>query len=60
MKPLTNQVALVTGAGGPNGIGFASARALGVDGATLALVSTTDRIHTRAAELESEGIRAKD
>jgi 3-oxoacyl-[acyl-carrier protein] reductase len=59
MKPLQGQVALVTGAGSPTGIGFASARALGLDGATLALVSTTDRIHERAAEVEKEGIRAK-
>jgi 3-oxoacyl-[acyl-carrier protein] reductase len=59
MKPLQGQVALVTGAGSPTGIGFASARLLGLDGAALALVSTTDRIHERTAELEKEGIRAK-
>jgi 3-oxoacyl-[acyl-carrier protein] reductase len=59
MKTLNNQVALVTGAGSPSGIGFASALQLGRDGATLALVSTTERIHERAAELEKEGIRAK-
>jgi 3-oxoacyl-[acyl-carrier protein] reductase len=59
MKILNRQVALVTGAGSPTGIGFASARLLASDGATLALVSTTDRIHARAAELEKEGIRAK-
>lgn len=51
--------ALVTGAGSRAGIGFASARALGLDGAALALVSTTDRIHERAAELQAEGIRAR-
>ncbi|KAF0108274.1 MAG: 3-oxoacyl-acyl-carrier protein reductase [Anaerolineaceae bacterium] len=59
MKPLSNQVALVTGAGSPTGIGFASARALGADGAAVALVSTTERIHARARELESAGVRAK-
>jgi len=59
MKNLQNQIALVTGAGSPTGIGFASARALGTDGAILALVSTTDRIHERASELEKQGIRAK-
>ena len=59
MKTLNNQVALVTGAGSPNGIGFASALQLGKDGASLAIVSTTERIHKRAAELEKEGIRAK-
>jgi len=59
MKSLANQIALVTGAGSPTGIGFASARALGADGVAVALVSTTERIHERAAELEREGIRAK-
>lgn len=54
MKNLKNQVALVTGAGSPTGIGFASARFLAMDGASLALVSTTDRIYERAAELQKE------
>ena len=59
MKNLKDQVALVTGAGSPTGIGFASARVLAMDGAHLALVSTTDRIHDRAAELQKDfGIRA--
>ena len=59
MKNLQYQIALVTGAGSPTGIGFASARYLAMDGAHLALVSTTDRIYERAAELEKEfGIRA--
>jgi 3-oxoacyl-[acyl-carrier protein] reductase len=60
MKNLKDQVALVTGAGSPTGIGFASARYLAMDGAHLALVSTTDRILERAAELQKEfGIRAR-
>jgi len=60
VKDLKNQVALVTGAGSPTGIGFASARYLAMDGAHLALVSTTDRIYERAAELQKEfGIRAR-
>jgi len=59
MKTLKGQVALVTGAGSPSGIGFASARFLAEDGASLTLVSTTDRIYERAAELEKEyGVRA--
>ena len=59
MKNLQDQVALVTGAGSPTGIGFASARFLAMDGAHLALVSTTERIYERAAELEKEyGIHA--
>lgn len=59
MTVLSDQIAFVTGAGSPAGIGFASARALGLDGADLVLVSTTGRIHDRAAELRSEGIRAR-
>ena len=45
------RVALVTGAGSPTGIGFATARILGREGASLAIASTTDRIHERSAEL---------
>ena len=60
MKTLRDQVALVTGAGSPTGIGFASARYLAMDGAHLMLVSTTDRIHERASELQMEfGVQAR-
>lgn len=52
------RVALVTGAGSPNGIGFAAARILGLGGARVAIASTTDRIHERVAELQREGIAA--
>jgi len=52
------RVALVTGAGSPQGIGFAAAAALGREGATLAVCSTTDRIHERAEELARAGHRA--
>jgi 3-oxoacyl-[acyl-carrier protein] reductase len=48
----------VTGAGSPTGIGFATAKLLGRDGAALAVCSTTDRIHERAAELEALGYEA--
>jgi 3-oxoacyl-[acyl-carrier protein] reductase len=51
-------VALVTGAGSPTGIGFATARILAREGAALALASTTDRIHDRAAELRGTGAAA--
>jgi 3-oxoacyl-[acyl-carrier protein] reductase len=54
----SGRVALVTGAGSPSGIGFATARILGREGATVAVASTTDRIHDRAAELRSAGIEA--
>ncbi|MEI6402185.1 MAG: short-chain dehydrogenase, partial [Actinomycetota bacterium] len=44
-------VALVTGAGSPGGIGFASAARLARAGLHTVLVATSDRIHERAAEL---------
>jgi len=56
--PLSGQVALVTGAGSEQGIGFATARLLGRDGAAVVLVSTTERIIERAMELERDGIEA--
>jgi len=59
MIDLSGQVALVTGSGAPDGIGFATAMALGGAGAVVALVSTTDRIHERAEGLRRAGIGAK-
>ncbi|MCU1440118.1 MAG: 3-oxoacyl-[acyl-carrier protein] reductase [Rhodoglobus sp.] len=55
---LGGRTALVTGAGSPSGIGFASARALGELGARVAITGTTDRIHERAQELRRLGIDA--
>jgi 3-oxoacyl-[acyl-carrier protein] reductase len=49
------RVALITGAGSPLGIGFATAMVLGREGASLAISSTTGRIHERAAELAAAG-----
>jgi 3-oxoacyl-[acyl-carrier protein] reductase len=59
VSALEGQIALVTGAGSPRGIGFTAARLLAQDGATVAIVSTTERIHARAAELNAEGWRAR-
>ena len=56
---LDDLVALVTGAGSPTGIGFASARLIGELGATVVLTSTTDRINARAEELHQQGIKAR-
>ncbi len=56
--PLVGQVAVVTGAGSAQGIGFATARLLGRRGAAVALTSTTERILDRAGELQCEGIAA--
>lgn len=55
MGMLEGRIALVTGAGSPGGIGFATARVLAREGAGVALASTTERIHDRAAELRAEG-----
>src|SRR5262249_20095093 len=51
LEELDGKVALVTGCGSPTGIGFASARALAREGASVAITSTTDRIHARADDL---------
>lgn len=48
-------VAVVTGAGSPDGIGFACARRLVEAGHGVAVCSTTDRILERAAELRTTG-----
>jgi 3-oxoacyl-[acyl-carrier protein] reductase len=49
------RVALITGAGSPQGIGFATARLLAEQGAKIAITSTTKRIEERARELAAEG-----
>jgi 3-oxoacyl-[acyl-carrier protein] reductase len=53
------KVALITGAGAPSGIGYATARVLGREGASLAIGSTTERIHDRADELRRLGYSAE-
>jgi 3-oxoacyl-[acyl-carrier protein] reductase len=55
---LDGKIALVTGAGSPDGIGYATARRLRALGATVAIVSTTRRIHERATELGVTGFVA--
>lgn len=55
---LSGQVALVTGAGSPSGIGFATARWLGARGAGLAVTGLGARIHDRGAELAAQGLPA--
>jgi 3-oxoacyl-[acyl-carrier protein] reductase len=51
MAGLAGQVALVTGAGSAEGIGFACARALARAGARIALTATGPRIHDRCRDL---------
>lgn len=55
---LRGRTALVTGAGSPNGIGFAAARALGDLGAAVWVTATTDRVHERIDALRAQGIDA--
>jgi 3-oxoacyl-[acyl-carrier protein] reductase len=50
---LSGRIALVTGAGSVDGIGFAAARALASRGADVALTATSDRVHERARELRA-------
>src|SRR3546814_3845314 len=51
--------AIVTGAGSPQGIGFAAARLIGAGGSGVVITSTTDRIFDRVKELRSAGIQAE-
>jgi len=51
MAGVEGRVALVTGAGSAEGIGFATARLLRAKGAKVAITSTTDRIFERLKEL---------
>ncbi len=55
---LDGRVALVTGAGSAEGIGYATAARLSALGANVAIVSTTKRIHDRAADLGLTGFVA--
>ncbi|WP_109773773.1 SDR family oxidoreductase [Quadrisphaera granulorum] len=56
--PSRRRVAVVTGAGSPDGIGFATARHLAAAGHAVVVASTTGRIHERVAELCSQGWEA--
>ncbi|MGR2752528.1 SDR family NAD(P)-dependent oxidoreductase [Agromyces arachidis] len=58
MWSLEGRVAIVSGAGSPQGIGFAAARALGRLGAGIVLTATSARVLDRAEELRREGITA--
>lgn len=52
MVKVSEQTALVTGAGSREGIGFAVARRLHAAGFHVAITSTTERIHDRARDLD--------
>jgi 3-oxoacyl-[acyl-carrier protein] reductase len=52
---LSGRVAVVTGAGSPDGIGFATARLLAELGAAVMISATTARVQDRVSELRSAG-----
>lgn len=56
---LQGQVALITGAGSPNGIGFATARMLAEMGAAVAINDIDQRAMARAEALCGEGYAAR-
>ena len=55
---LSGRVAVVTGAGSPDGIGFATATLLAELGAAVMISATTSRIQDRVRELRSAGFQA--
>ena len=55
---LSGRVAVVTGAGSRDGIGFAAARLLAELGAAVMLSATTARIEDRVSELRGAGFDA--
>ena len=55
---LTGCTAVVTGAGSPTGIGFATARLLAEGGASVVVAATSRRVHQRAATLRDRGLAA--
>lgn len=57
-SPAPRRVALVTGAGSPDGIGFACAALLARRGHAVVVTSTTARIHARVAALARAGAEA--
>src|SRR5438309_1331292 len=55
---LSGRVAMVTGAGSPDGIGFATARLLAELGAAVLISATSTRIEARVSELRAAGFDA--
>jgi len=55
---LSRRVAVVTGTGSPDGIGFAAARLLAELGAAVMISATTARVHDRVSELRAAGFDA--
>jgi 3-oxoacyl-[acyl-carrier protein] reductase len=58
MGHFDERVALITGVGSPDGIGFATARLLGSEGARAAITATTGRVFDRVSGLQDDGTEA--
>ena len=56
---LDGKIAIVTGAGSPNGIGMAASRTLARLGAVVTIAATTGRIADRQRELAAEGLEVE-
>ena len=56
-ETLKGQIAIVSGAGSAQGIGFAIARRLFQEGASVAITATGEHIHSRGRELDPSGKR---
>ena len=52
---LARKIALVTGVAGPRGIGYASAKRMAEEGASVAIADISDEVHERAKELKALG-----
>jgi 3-oxoacyl-[acyl-carrier protein] reductase len=55
----SRRIALITGAGSPSGIGFATAQALGAAGMDLVLAGLGERVHDRVNDLAARGYPAR-
>lgn len=58
-KNLTNHVALITGAGSPTGIGYATALRLAEMGARIVITDIDARAEARALELRAQGFTSR-
>ncbi len=56
---LTGSKALITGAGSPTGIGFASAKLLCEMGAAVYITGASNRLLERVSELNDQGFNAE-
>ena len=58
MDRVKGKVAVITGVAGPKGIGYAIAKKLGSEGATLAVTDISNEVYERAEEMKALGYNA--